>query len=45
VLLKKNYKERGYFVYLKSRVTLKNLLKERKERKTRILEGLKNLKS
>jgi hypothetical protein len=34
-----------YFAYLKLKVILKNLLKERKEKKTKIQEELKNSKN
>jgi hypothetical protein len=34
-----------FSVYLKSKATLKNLLKEKKEKKTKIPEELKNLKN
>ncbi len=44
-LLKKNYKEKEYSAYLKSKVTLKNPLKEKKEKKMKIQEELKNLKN
>jgi hypothetical protein len=44
-LLKKNYKEKVFFVYLKLKVTLKNHQKEKRERKTKTQEELKNLKN
>ena len=44
-LLKKNYKEKAFFAYLKLKATLKNPLSEKKERKTKIPEELKNLRN
>jgi hypothetical protein len=44
-LLKKNYKEKEYFGYLKSKVIMKNHLNEKNEKKMKTQEELKNLKN